>query len=122
MEKKLVGRIKVAVSGGELNSLPGAKLKYGGVERTEIVTDQGIFFSETLTAAMVECEIVSDSKTDLSKISGWDNVTLTFTPDVGKAYVIANAWLENSPEMTGGDGGKVPLTFKGSKAEAVGGN
>jgi len=114
---KLFGIATVNLNGKTLNTKPGASLDWGGVERTTEETDQGIGFTETKKAAVVDCEIVFGKGTSLKEMSEADDVTITFTTDIGSKYILANAWLSTPPKVTGGSGGGVPLTFTAPKAE-----
>ena len=119
MAKKL-GMVVIKVDGSLLESMPGAKLDIGGFERTTVVganSVQGNY--QTPKPSRVECEVSVGEETSLAEMRDWDNVTLSFECDTGQQYVIQGAWLTNSPEMTGSEGGRVPMVFEGKPAEEM---
>ncbi len=119
MAKKL-GKVVIKVDGSQLESLPGAKIDVGGVERTTLLGDNDVLGNyEKPKPSRVECEIAVGKETSMAKIREWDDVTLSCECDTGQQYVIQGAWLTNSPEMTASEGGKIPLVFEGKPAEEM---
>lgn len=119
MGKKL-GKAWIKVDGKMLESLPGAKIDIGGVERTTVVGATKVEgFFETPKQSKVECEITVGANTSLAEYGAMESVTINFECDTGQQYVVQGAWLTNTAEMTASEGGKVPLTFEGPPADEL---
>ncbi|SPD73817.1 conserved hypothetical protein [uncultured Desulfobacterium sp.] len=119
MGKKL-GKAWIKVDGMMLETLPGAKIDIGGVERTTVVGAARVAgFYETPKPSKVECEISVGKDTKLEEYGAMDSVTINFECDTGQQYVVQGAWLTNTLELTASEGGKVPLTFEGPPADEL---
>ncbi|MDH4319872.1 MAG: phage tail tube protein [Desulfobulbaceae bacterium] len=118
MSKRL-GIATIKYDGKVLNSRPGASMDPGGIARKSVITDLNIGFSEELRQSKVECEIAYDKDTSLAELGQISGATLTFDCDTGQSYVIKDAWITDTPQLTAGDGGKVKLTFEGPAAEEM---
>lgn len=118
--KKKLGKATVKVDSDMLKTKPGASIDIGGVERTTVIGAVAVDgFYETPKPSRVECEVSVGTETKLSKISGWDNVTIVFECDTGQIYVVQGGWLTNTAALTASEGGKVPLVFEGPPAEEM---
>lgn len=115
-DKQLIGRATIKYNGKALLTEKGAKLTLGGVERKPIVGDQYHGYIEEAKEASLECTINVSKNTDLEEIHAITDGTVTFEADNGLMWVMRNAVSGKVPEVTGGDGGKVPVSFFGSKA------
>lgn len=111
------GRAKVYYNGKLLDTLPGAKLNVGGIERKEVVNEYTIGYAEMHKPAMVECEIPYSLATNLDEIKNIAGATIQFSTDNGHTWIVNNAFLREPPMFSGGDGGKIPLKFTGNPAE-----
>jgi len=119
MAKKL-GKVIIKVDGRVLESMPGAKIDIGGDERTTVVgANKVLGFSETPKPSRVECEVAVGKETRLAELRGWDNVTISAVCDTGQNYVGQGCWLTNTPNMSAGEGGRVPLVFEGGPLEEM---
>lgn len=119
MAKKL-GKVTIKANGRMFESKKGATLDIGGVTRSPVEHDQGTGdFSEEPRGSQVECTTPFGRDTSLTEIAAMDNVTLTFECDTGQTYVIAGAYNDGNPALTGGDGGEVKCVFYGPAAEEM---
>jgi hypothetical protein len=120
MAMQKVGMAYIKVDGQLLESLPGAKLTLGGVKRTTVLGSNRVLgFSEQPAESMVECEIAVGPNTDLIALGESRDVTITFEPDVGRPYVIRNAWCLDPPSLSDSEGGKAPFKFAGPPADQM---
>ena len=120
MSKKRLGKAFIKVDGELLETMPGAKLNLGGPERSPVVGNNTVHgFSESIKESSLECEISVGATTSLDKFRKTENATITFEADTGQTYVIREAWCVSPPEVTDGEGGKVPLKFNGPPAEEM---
>lgn len=116
---QLLGRAYVKIDGAVLRSNTGAKLDVGGVVRSAVVGNQVHGYAESVKEATVECEISLAKGDSLEGLRNTAGATITFECDTGQTYVVRDAWLQDPPVMTEGEGGKIPLTFGGQPAEAL---
>lgn len=116
---QLLGKALIKVDGQLLRSKPGAKFNLGGVTRKTQSDDTGHGFSEENVAPFIECSINLDGAIRISDLAKATSVSVTFEADTGQTYVLRNAWIENPPEVTSGEGGDVPLRYVGESAEEM---
>lgn len=115
-----LGKAYIKVNGKILESMPGAKLDLGGVERTPVTGANSVHgFAEKIRPSMIECEISVGKDTDLLQHAKWAAETATFECDTGQTFVIKNAFSAEPPVLTAEDGGKVPVKFYGDPADLV---
>lgn len=115
-----LGRAFIKWDGKLLETLPGAKIDIGGVDRDTVTGSNAVLgYSEKTKPATLECEISLGTQTRLADFAAITNATITFECDTGQHYVMRNAWLTESPNATEGDGGKVPLKFASTPAQEV---
>lgn len=117
---KIFGKAQVTYDGNQLRIDKGASLDLGGTQRNEVVGVEVEGYAEEAKPAMVECEAFVDANFDLDAVAAADDVTVLFTMDTGQRYVLAHAWLQNTPKASAASqGGKVPLTFVAAKSEKL---
>lgn len=119
MSKQKLGKAYIKVDGSLLETMPGAKIDIGGVTRKEVVGSHGGGFAEELKLASLECEIMVSPETSLAAIAAIVDATVTFECDTGQIYVMRNAWVAETPVVSEGEGGKVPVKFQSEPAEEV---
>ena len=117
MSNQLLGVAVIKVDGQVLRSESGASCDVGGYTREDQpgarVQDSG--FSEKAAMAMVDCVVMFDADTRTTPMKAWRDVTIVFECDTGQSYVLAHAWLKNTPKFTA-SGGKLPLQFSAPEA------
>lgn len=114
-----IGRATIRYNGKSLLTDKGAKLNLGGVERKPIVGDQVHGYAEDMTAPFIECNISVTKDTPLEEIKGIVDATVTFEADTGQIWVLKTAWSSVPPEITAGEGGKVPVKFYGMRCDKM---
>lgn len=118
MSMQKLGKAFIKVDGELLETHSGAKLNMGGVERKTITGNNAVHgYSESPKESTMDCEISVGVGTSLAKFAKITNATVTFEADTGQTYIIRNAWVTDTLEITDGDGGKVALKFAGPPAE-----
>jgi hypothetical protein len=121
MGNQVLGTVIIKINGQSLRSEPGASHDMGGIARTEVIGDQegDVAFSAKRAASQTDCVLMYDATTSLAIINGWSDVTLNFEADTGQLYVTNHAFCTNTPKITGGQGGKLALNFKGPPSQEV---
>lgn len=116
---QLTGRAFIKLNGNLLRSKEGAKLNLGGVNRPPVTGDTGVHgYTERPVAPWIECTISHGADTNLQELADFRDGSVSFETDTGKSYVLREAWCENPPELTTGEG-EVTLRFSGMSAEEV---
>lgn len=116
---KVLGIATVKVDGDVLLIDNGAKLNPGGVTRTTVKGTEVHGYAEQAMEAFVEVTATMSEQTRLKKIAAMSDVSVTFEADTGQTYILNHAWLENPPETTAGEGGKIPLRFVAKTCEEM---
>jgi hypothetical protein len=120
MSMQKVGMAYIKLDGQLLETMPGAKLDLGGVERTPVVGSNKVLgFASAPKESTLECEIAVGADTDLIAIGRNKDATITFTADTGQTWVVRNAWCVETPKLSDGEGGKAPLKFAGPPADLM---
>lgn len=110
----------IKVDGRLLATMPGAKVDLGGRARSSVVGDNRVHgFTETLKPGMLECEISLSEGMSLDELRNITNATVTYEADTGQTYVIRDAFVTETLNVTAGEGGKVGLKFEGQPAEEM---
>ena len=117
MAEQVTGVAIVRVDGASLRSKEGAKLVFGGFERTPVYADGVLIgFSAKPTAAMVTATLAHTSSSDLAAIRDTVDATILFETDTGTTYTIRGAFCTKPPELTGGEG-DVAVEYAGQPAQ-----
>lgn len=119
MAGKVFGQATVKVDGATLLIDRDAALDFGGVKRNVVKGTIVQGYAEEAMEASVDVKATIDSKASLAQWAAINAATVTFEMDTGQVYSLANAWLEEPPKATGGDGGKVPLKFVSDRCEEI---
>lgn len=113
------GRATVYVNSRVLNTLPGASMDPGGVERAVVTNEHSIGWVEKNLASTVKCEVSLGPDTSLEELAGIVEATIVFVTDNQHSYSLSGCFLTKPPAITAGDGGKIPLEFMGDPAVEV---
>jgi hypothetical protein len=114
-----LGRASITYDGQEIDSMPGAKINLGGIKRKQVVGMHRVGYSEEVAAATVECDLMVSATTPIEEIRSIAGATVVFRTDIGKAWMIRDAFIEDPLDVTSGDGGKVKIKLTGAPAETV---
>lgn len=113
---KISGIARIKVNGELLESLPGAKLRLGGVKRKPKTGHRFYGHVEEFVQGELECTIVWKNETPIEDLRNLTDGIINFESDNGKTYMMAQAVIEDPPELSDGEG-EVPLKFFGDAAE-----
>lgn len=116
---KVFGKATVLADGEQLPIDRPAKLELGGVRRNVVTGSEVHGFAEESLPSVVEVEATIKSGQSLKAWGDIDNATITFEMDTGQTYILRNAWVENPPVATAGEGGRVPLRFVSTSCEEL---
>lgn len=115
MSNQITGRAYITVKGERLRSKEGATLKFGGVEREDVIGDAGVLgYSEKVIAPEVECTIAHNKDFSLKSFMDIKSERIHFETDTGKTYSLVDAWCKGALELSKGE---VKLRFGGISCE-----
>lgn len=110
----------IKVDGLLLATMPGAKIDIGGKARASVVGASEIHgYGETIKPSTLECEISLGQGMSLEGLRNITAATVTYEADTGQTWVIRDAFVSETLNITAGDGGKVALKFEGQPAEEM---
>lgn len=113
---QFAGRAKIRIDGRELRTLDGATLNSGGVSR-EAKKGYAVYgFTETVEEPTVECKIPLGVEDSLLAINAIKGATIEFVTDIGKTFMIVDAWCSEPCSLSGGD---VDVKFAGIECKEV---
>ena len=112
---QVTGIVKVYVNGTLHRSKEGAKLSFGGKERTAQTGHSVYGFSEKVVASEIEFTLAHMAGTDLIELNELTDATVKFETDTGVSYLVNNAFTTAPVTLTGGEG-DVEVTMQGDPA------
>jgi hypothetical protein len=117
---QFLGRVTIRANGRILNSKTGASINLGGIKRNPQKSDTRMGFSEEMMESTVDCEMLLGVGDTIDDLRNFTDGTVTFECDTGQQYVCTNSYVVDPLSIKGGDGGAVPIQFKGNPAEEMG--
>lgn len=117
---QLLGIATIKADGKLLRTNKGAKLDIGGAMRTPVTGSGRVHgYAEETKEATLECEISLAKGDKLEDIRNIVDATITFECDTGQTYVVREAFVTETLQITEGEGGKIPVKFAGQPAEEM---
>jgi hypothetical protein len=114
-----LGVVNVTWAGVKFPAEKGASFKQGGLVNKAVMAGSQIFRSQEPMPSMVSCTTPFLASTSIAAILGTSEGELQFLCDTGQTYTITDAFIVEQIELTGGEGGKLKLTWNGSAAEEI---
>lgn len=106
-----VGIIDLVWRGTRIPVEKGAKIKLGGVQNATVAYGRGAARSQEFVASTVEATTILLSGQKASDLYTNEEGELQVQMDTGQTIVAHAAWMTDRPDITGGEGGKVPLKW-----------
>ncbi|TCV53962.1 phage tail tube protein [Agrobacterium tumefaciens] len=117
---QVLGIVDIVWRGRNLPVEKGAKLRIGGIKNNAVTYGRKVGRAQEFQGSQVT------ATTNLEKGQRWGNLwdpgegELQVLCDTGQTYVFNDAFLvDDIPEMTGGEGGKIELKWAASAAEEI---
>ncbi|MDD9911657.1 MAG: phage tail tube protein [Alphaproteobacteria bacterium] len=116
----LFGIAYITADGELLKSMPGARLTLGGKKRSAVVGHSLYGFSSSFEPARLEFEITVAKEETINKLKEAVDQTVKFEGDNGTAWVIANAFVENTGDISHSEENTTAsFIFVGDPAESL---
>ncbi|MBW9072231.1 phage tail tube protein [Agrobacterium deltaense] len=117
---QVLGIVDIVWRGRSLPVEKGAKLRIGGIKNNAVTYGRKVGRAQEFQGSQVT------ATTNLEKGQRWGNLwdpgegELQVLCDTGQTYVFNDAFLvDDIPEMTGGEGGKIELKWAASAPEEI---
>ncbi|MGV2066351.1 phage tail tube protein [Agrobacterium sp. 22-226-1] len=117
---QVLGIVDIVWRGRNLPVERGAKLRIGGIKNNAVTYGRKVGRAQEFQGSQVT------ATTNLEKGQRWGNLwdpgegELQVLCDTGQTYVFNDAFLvDDIPEMTGGEGGKIELKWAASAPEEI---
>lgn len=114
-----LGIIDLEWRGRNLAVEKGAKIKPGGLQNNPVTYGRRTARASEFVPSEVMGTIPFERGMQWDDFWTEQEGELKVICDTGQTFVIADAFLVDMPDMTGGEGGKVELKWNGGKAQQV---
>lgn len=106
-----VGIIDLVWRGRRIAVEKGAKVKLGGIQNKTVEWGRGAARSQEFVHSSVECTTILLKGQKATDLYTPEEGELQIQMDTGQVIVAHAAWMTDRPDVTAGEGGKVPLKF-----------
>lgn len=117
---QVLGIVDIVWRGRQLSVEKGAKIRPGGIKNNAVTYGRGVGRAQEYQGSEVTATV------NLEKGQRWGNLwnpgegELQVICDTGQTFVIGDAFfVDDIPEITGGEGGKIELKWAGGSAEEI---
>lgn len=116
---KTLGIVDIIWRGRNIPVEKGAKIKVGGIKNNVVTYGRKVARAQEFEGS--EVTATTNLEQDQRYGNLWDEGEgeLQVVCDTGQTYILADAFLTDIPEITGGEGGKIELKWAGSAPEEV---
>ena len=111
-----VGVIDAIFLGRKLPLEKGATFTPGGLKTNPVIAGRSVYRSQEVVASTLEGVTVLPTGTRLADLLPDGEGELQVICDSGQTFIVADAFRTDVPDVTGGEGGKVPVKMSGSPA------
>lgn len=114
-----LGVVEVVWAGVKFPCEKGASFRQGGLINKSVTAGAQVSRSQEMMPSKVQCSTPFMTGMSIEAILATPEGELQFQCDTGQTFVIASAFLVDQVEVSGGEGGKLTLTWEGGKAEEL---
>ncbi len=114
-----VGIIDLVWRGTRIKVEKGAKVKLGGIQNNTVEYGRGAARSQEFKASSVEVTTILLRGQKASDLYTVEEGELQIQLDTGQTIVAHAAWMTERPDITGGEGGKIPLKWAFGEYEEI---
>lgn len=111
------GTAVIRVNGREIESLTGATFTTGGFTRQPVKGARVYGFNQTPVEATVNLTIPNGAEVSVADLNDMTDVTVTFIPDVGKQWLMPNAWSNGNASIN--SEGNITCGFTSCEAKEI---
>jgi hypothetical protein len=114
-----LGIIDLVWKGTKIPVEKGATFKPGGLKNNGVIAGRQVHRAQEFIASEVKGTTVLKRGQSLLALLDMTEGELQVACDTGQTYVMNDAFLVDKPDITGGDGGKVALTWNAGEPEEL---
>lgn len=111
------GTAVIRVNGREIESLNGATFTTGGFTRQPVKGARVYGFNQTPIEATINVTIPNSADTSVADLNNMTDVTITFTPDVGRQWLMPSAWSNGNASIN--SEGNITCGFASCEAKEI---
>ena len=114
-----LGIIDIVWKGTKIPTEKGATFKPGGLKNNTVLAGRQAHRSQEFIASEIKATTVLRRGQSLLALLDMSEGELQVVCDTGQTYVMPDAFLVDKPDITGGEGGKVSLTWNAGEPEEL---
>ncbi len=114
-----LGIIDIVWKGRNIPVEKGAKLKLGGIKNNVVTYGRKVGRAGEYEGSTVEATTAVERGQRVSDLYTSEEGELQVVCDTGQSYTFPDAFLTDLRELTGGEGGKVPLKWAAGDYEEI---
>lgn len=116
---QVLGIVDIVWLGRNIPVEKGAKLKLGGIMNSPVVYGRRVGRAQEFAASEIEAVTAVERGQKVKDLYGVGEGELQVQCDTGQIFVFSDAFLTEQRELTGGEGGKVPLKWSAGEPEEI---
>jgi hypothetical protein len=114
-----VGVIDAIWQGTKIPLEKGATFNPGGYKNNTVIAGRQVFRSQEVVPSKLEGTTVLQKGQTFTAMFPETEGELQVICDTGQIFIVPDAFRLDVPDVTGGDGGKVKVTWNGSAAQEM---
>jgi Phage tail tube protein. len=114
-----LGIVDLIWGGKKMPVEKGAKFKPGGLKNNVVIVGRRAGRAQEFVASEVTATTVLERGKSFSDLYTVEEGELQIVCDTGQTFIIADAFLTDRPDVTGGEGGKIELKWSGSETQEI---
>lgn len=115
----VLGIIDAIWNGTKIPLEKGAKFNPGGMKQNVVIAGRQVDCAGEMTASMLDGTTWLQAGQKLGDILPTGKGELQVICDTGQVFIVPDAFRTDVPDITGGEGGKVPVKIAGSPATEI---
>ncbi|MBB2685140.1 UNVERIFIED_ORG: hypothetical protein GGD47_002728 [Rhizobium etli] len=116
---QVLGIVDIVWRGRNIPVEKGAKFKRGGIQNTAVTYGRKVGRAQEFVASEVTAVTNLEAGQRLGNLLDPGEDELQVVCDTGQTFVWGDAFLGETPEVTGGEGGKMELKWFGGEPEEI---
>lgn len=116
---QVLGIVDIVWQGRNIPVEKGAKLKLGGIANAPVVYGRKVGRAQEFKPSEIEATTTLERGQHFKQLYQVGEGELQVQCDTGQIYTFPDAFLTDQREMTGGEGGKVPLKWSAGDYEEI---
>lgn len=116
---QVLGIVDIVWKGRNIPVEKGAKLKLGGIANNPVVYGRKVGRAGEYKQSEIEAVTAFERGQRISELYTSEEGELQVVCDTGQSFVFPDAFLTDQRELTGGEGGKIPLKWAAGDYEEI---